>query len=155
MHSSEGMPYGMGAAACILHGQLQLFGAQQQHTCHAQRFRPMTVERPKVLLPLVNVPMINYTLEWLLASGVDEVRRSWDIQRLALSALVTSAVEVAVQSASPAGSSGWPLQPWACHRHASIAAFVGEFRGIITGSGLVLCRSWCSAARTRRRCSGT
>jgi hypothetical protein len=33
----------------------------------------MTVERPKVLLPLVNVPMINYTLEWLLASGVDEV----------------------------------------------------------------------------------
>ena len=43
----------------------------------------MTVERPKVLLPLVNVPMINYTLEWLLASGVDEVRRGCDVQRLA------------------------------------------------------------------------
>ncbi len=39
-----------------------------------QRFRPMTVERPKVLLPLVNVPLINYTLEWLTAAGVDEVR---------------------------------------------------------------------------------
>ena len=38
-----------------------------------QRFRPMTVERPKVLLPLVNVPLINYTLDWLTASGVDEV----------------------------------------------------------------------------------
>ena len=37
-----------------------------------QRFRPMTVERPKVLLPLVNAPMINYTLEWLVSSGVDE-----------------------------------------------------------------------------------
>ncbi len=39
----------------------------------AQRFRPLTVEKPKVLLPLVNVPLINYTLEWLVASGVDEV----------------------------------------------------------------------------------
>lgn len=38
-----------------------------------QRFRPMTVEKPKVLLPLVNVPLINYTLEWLIASGVDEI----------------------------------------------------------------------------------
>lgn len=38
-----------------------------------QRFRPLTVEKPKVLLPLVNVPLINYTLEWLVASGVDEV----------------------------------------------------------------------------------
>jgi hypothetical protein len=43
-----------------------------------QRFRPMTVERPKVLLPLVNVPMINYTLEWLIASGVDEV--GWQLR---------------------------------------------------------------------------
>ena len=34
----------------------------------------MTVERPKALLPLVNVPMITYTLEWLVASGVEEVR---------------------------------------------------------------------------------
>mmetsp|Transcript_1893 Transcript_1893/g.5530 ORF Transcript_1893/g.5530 Transcript_1893/m.5530 type:complete len:764 (+) Transcript_1893:77-2368(+) len=38
-----------------------------------QRFRPMTAERPKVLLPLVNVPLINYTLEWLTAAGVDEI----------------------------------------------------------------------------------
>lgn len=37
-----------------------------------QRFRPLTVEKPKVLLPLVNAPLINYTLEWLVASGVDE-----------------------------------------------------------------------------------
>ena len=25
----------------------------------------MSLEKPKVLLPLVGVPMINYTLEWL------------------------------------------------------------------------------------------
>lgn len=35
----------------------------------------MTVERPKVLLPLVNVAMIDYTLEWLVMNGVAEVRR--------------------------------------------------------------------------------
>ena len=39
----------------------------------AQRFRPITLERPKVLLPLVNVPMIEYTLEFLASNGVEEV----------------------------------------------------------------------------------
>lgn len=38
-----------------------------------QRFRPITLERPKVLLPLVNVPMIEYTLEFLASNGVEEV----------------------------------------------------------------------------------
>ena len=42
-----------------------------------QMFRPITVERPKALLPLVNVPMITYTLEWLVASGVEEVQ--WNL----------------------------------------------------------------------------
>ncbi|XP_054810914.1 uncharacterized protein LOC129312367 [Prosopis cineraria] len=37
------------------------------------KFRPITLERPKVLLPLVNVPMINYTLAWLESAGVEEV----------------------------------------------------------------------------------
>ncbi|KAM3223803.1 hypothetical protein ACQJBY_057275 [Aegilops geniculata] len=37
------------------------------------KFRPITLERPKVLLPLVNVPMIDYTLSWLETSGVEEV----------------------------------------------------------------------------------
>ncbi|XP_027348978.1 translation initiation factor eIF-2B subunit epsilon isoform X1 [Abrus precatorius] len=37
------------------------------------KFRPITLERPKVLLPLVNVPMINYTLTWLESAGVEEV----------------------------------------------------------------------------------
>lgn len=40
----------------------------------AQRFRPISVERPKVLMPLVNVPMLDYTLEWLAYAGVEEVR---------------------------------------------------------------------------------
>jgi translation initiation factor eIF-2B subunit epsilon len=31
---------------------------------------PITTERPKVLLPLVNAPMIEYILEWLATSGV-------------------------------------------------------------------------------------
>lgn len=39
----------------------------------AQKFRPITLERPKVLLPLVNIPMIDYTLEWLASAGVEEV----------------------------------------------------------------------------------
>ncbi|CAJ2674542.1 unnamed protein product [Trifolium pratense] len=37
------------------------------------KFRPITLERPKVLLPLVNAPMINYTLTWLESAGVEEV----------------------------------------------------------------------------------
>ncbi|KAI3825859.1 hypothetical protein L1987_07550 [Smallanthus sonchifolius] len=36
-------------------------------------FRPITLERPKVLLPLVNTPMIDYTLAWLESAEVDEV----------------------------------------------------------------------------------
>ncbi|KAG6773305.1 hypothetical protein POTOM_020570 [Populus tomentosa] len=39
----------------------------------ATKFRPITLERPKVLLPLVNVPMIDYTLAWLESAGVEEV----------------------------------------------------------------------------------
>ncbi|KAH1031966.1 hypothetical protein J1N35_044140 [Gossypium stocksii] len=37
------------------------------------KFRPITLERPKVLLPLANIPMINYTLAWLESAGVEEV----------------------------------------------------------------------------------
>ncbi|ONK58270.1 uncharacterized protein A4U43_C09F10410 [Asparagus officinalis] len=39
----------------------------------ATNFRPITLERPKVLLPLVNVPMIEYSLAWLESVGVEEV----------------------------------------------------------------------------------
>jgi translation initiation factor eIF-2B subunit epsilon len=38
-----------------------------------QAFWPVTLETPKVMLPLVNVPMIDYSLEWLAASKVEEV----------------------------------------------------------------------------------
>lgn len=38
-----------------------------------QTFRPITYEVPKVLLPLVNAPMLEYTLELLANSGVVEV----------------------------------------------------------------------------------
>ncbi len=40
------------------------------HCGYLQRFRPMSLEKPKVLLPLVGVPMINYTLEWLASNKV-------------------------------------------------------------------------------------
>ena len=30
----------------------------------------MSLEKPKVLLPLVGVPMINYTLEWLASNKI-------------------------------------------------------------------------------------
>ncbi|XP_076881218.1 uncharacterized protein LOC143529278 [Bidens hawaiensis] len=37
------------------------------------KFRPITLERPKVLLPIVNTPMIDYTLAWLESANVEEV----------------------------------------------------------------------------------
>lgn len=39
----------------------------------AETFRPVTLETPKVLLPLANVPMLEYALEFLAAAGVREV----------------------------------------------------------------------------------
>lgn len=39
----------------------------------ATKFRPITLERPKVLLPLVDNPMIDYSLAWLESAGVEEV----------------------------------------------------------------------------------
>lgn len=39
----------------------------------ATSFRPITSDQPKVLLPLVNAPMLEYTLEFLSQSGVEEV----------------------------------------------------------------------------------
>ena len=39
----------------------------------ASNFRPITFSMPKVLMPLANVPMIEYTLECLAAGGVQEV----------------------------------------------------------------------------------
>ena len=40
----------------------------------SRTFRPITLECPKVLLPLVNVPMLEYTIEFLSQNGVEEVR---------------------------------------------------------------------------------
>ncbi|CAN4108654.1 unnamed protein product [Withania somnifera] len=37
------------------------------------KFRTITLERRKVLLPLVNAPMIDYTLAWLESADVEEV----------------------------------------------------------------------------------
>jgi len=37
------------------------------------RFRPFTKDMPKVLLPLMNVPMLEYTLEFLATNGVEEI----------------------------------------------------------------------------------
>lgn len=34
----------------------------------------MSLEKPKVLLPLVGVPMINYTLEWLASNKMAKAR---------------------------------------------------------------------------------
>lgn len=57
-----------------------------------QRFRPISVERPKVLMPLVNVPMLDYTLEWLAYAGVEEVGCFlWPISRSTVVAACLSA----------------------------------------------------------------
>lgn len=39
----------------------------------SRNFRPITLECPKVLLPLVNIPMIEYTIEFLAQNGVEEI----------------------------------------------------------------------------------
>ena len=41
--------------------------------CCVQTFAPVTLEKPKMLLPLVNMPMMDYSIEWLAASEVEEV----------------------------------------------------------------------------------
>lgn len=38
-----------------------------------ERFSPITRDKPRCLLPLVNVPMIEYTLEFLALNGIEEV----------------------------------------------------------------------------------
>ncbi len=38
-----------------------------------RRFPPITYEMPKVLMPVVNVPLLDYTMECLSMSGVQEV----------------------------------------------------------------------------------
>lgn len=38
-----------------------------------ERFMPITLDRPRCLLPLVNIPIIEYTFEFLAVSGVQEV----------------------------------------------------------------------------------
>ncbi len=37
------------------------------------KFRPLTAQRPKVLLPLLNIPMLEYSLEFLVSGGVGEL----------------------------------------------------------------------------------
>ncbi|KAG5459440.1 MAG: nucleotide-diphospho-sugar transferase [Olpidium bornovanus] len=39
----------------------------------SDRFKPLTLEKPHCLLPLVNLPLIEYTLEFLAICGVEEV----------------------------------------------------------------------------------
>ncbi|KAI9102598.1 nucleotide-diphospho-sugar transferase [Phlyctochytrium arcticum] len=38
-----------------------------------ERFKPLTSDRPRCLMPLLNVPLIEYTLEFLASSGVEEI----------------------------------------------------------------------------------
>jgi hypothetical protein len=64
----------------------------------SQRFRPCSVERPKVLMPLVNVPMLDYTLEWLASAGVEEARRARGAARLGSRRIAPSAQFAATQA---------------------------------------------------------
>jgi translation initiation factor eIF-2B subunit epsilon len=69
----EGKKYQKTPLRSVSHTSPTLFFALLVLLCCLQRFRPITLERPKVLLPLVNVPMIEYTLEFLASNGVEEV----------------------------------------------------------------------------------
>ena len=37
------------------------------------RFAPLTASEPRALLPLLNVPLLDYTLEFLTTAGVQEI----------------------------------------------------------------------------------
>ena len=37
------------------------------------KFNPITWDMPTVLLPLINIPMLEYTIEFLSQNGVEEV----------------------------------------------------------------------------------
>lgn len=37
------------------------------------RFAPLSFEKPRVLLPLVNIPLLDYTLKFLSGAGMQEV----------------------------------------------------------------------------------
>ncbi|KOS17511.1 putative translation initiation factor eIF-2B subunit epsilon [Escovopsis weberi] len=41
--------------------------------CFQDRFKPLTIQKPRCLLPLANTPLIEYTLEFLAMNGVQEV----------------------------------------------------------------------------------
>ena len=45
----------------------------------SKTFRPITLETPKVLLPLVNAPMLEYTIEFLAQNGVEEVGNNYEL----------------------------------------------------------------------------
>jgi dTDP-glucose pyrophosphorylase len=62
-----------------------------------QRFRPITVEKPKVLLPLVNVPLLEYTLEWLALNQVEEVSSFLDVSLVWAATVATTASEAAAE----------------------------------------------------------
>ena len=38
----------------------------------SKTFRPITLQSPKVMLPLLNIPMLEYTIEFLLQNGIEE-----------------------------------------------------------------------------------
>lgn len=40
---------------------------------YEQKFSPFSDETPRCLLPLANVPLLEYTLNWLETAGLDEV----------------------------------------------------------------------------------
>lgn len=41
--------------------------------CYETRFNPFTLEKPRCLLTLANMPLIEYTCEMLAGSGVEQV----------------------------------------------------------------------------------
>lgn len=61
---------------CVRPTVLALFSINSQYveTAFLQNFAPASIEKPKVLLQLVNVPLIEYTLQWLAAADIEEVQ---------------------------------------------------------------------------------
>lgn len=135
------------APGCFVQGSTPCLGAVRDmltvlSVFVLQRFRPITVEKPKVLLPLVNVPLLEYTLEWLALNEVEEVRQQ---QGPGCNASRQLAAAIAVPHKQPphrpvAGVRGWMKgRPCLCKPCLGTAAAHSLYRPLFGSSG---CQQW-------------
>jgi hypothetical protein len=59
--------------SCFLVSWLSPFSLQILADSFNKRFMPVSLELPRALVPLVNVPLIDYSIEMLMSSGIETI----------------------------------------------------------------------------------